>query len=101
MGCAMRLRLPGGQRNFVMFLLVAVGAFVITLYVSPSEQTDGDQITAPAPVISSTAPMVTTGPTPIGDEAKPETAAAPSADDPGGFRSYALPLVEVQGLPPD
>ena len=31
-----------------MFLLVAVGAFVITLYVSPTGESGGDQITIPA-----------------------------------------------------
>jgi hypothetical protein len=95
----LRFRFPGGQRNLVMFALVAAGAFVITLYLSPSKPDALQDLTEEDLRIES--PQISVPPS-----AGPPTTGAESQPSPGPptsveMRSYALPLVELQGLPPD
>ena len=99
----MKVRLPGGQRNLVLFLLVAVGAFVITMYVTPAQPDSGAGAPyagpAPSPAPSSGEGMDTTESAPARvDPSLP----VPPADKPVvGWRGYSIPLVELRGLPPD
>lgn len=100
----MKIRFPGGQRNLALFLLVAVGAFLITLYVTPSKPSVGPATLPPSEV--ATGPPLVEGSLPESGEPAPAPAdrthaAPPEASDSPNLRAYAIPLIEVQGLPPD
>ena len=102
------MRVPGGQRNFLTFVLVAAAAFVVTLYVTPSEGEVGqeDLVVTPSSeaLPGSETPAAVPG---VGDGQSTDVPSSaqpvPESAGPGsaGLRAYALPLVELQGLPPD
>ena len=99
----MKIRFPGGQRNLWLFLLVAAGAFGITMYVTPAQPDSGadglypDQ--APTPALSSGERMDDAEPAPA--PVDPSLPASPSDSSVIEWRGYSIPLVELRGLPPD
>ena len=98
------MRLPGGQRNFLTFVLVAVGAFVVTLYIAPSKGDEaGDLVIAPSsepvPATGNAGELEGSSPSDISDASGPVTGPTEPVDT--DLRAYAIPLVELQGLAPD
>ena len=104
------MRLPGGQKNLLTFAVVGAAAFVVTLYIVPDDSKSSQGL------VGSELSMTDDLSTPTAESQLDEV---PSASEPlspptngstdpsldGGrvknFRSYALPLVELAGLPPD
>lgn len=91
-------RARGPQRNILVFLLVALGAFVITLFAVPKPSGGGafsdgatDQVEVPADVGS----PVPSASSPLPGETIPQSGSGVVGE---GLRGYSLPLAEVRGL---
>jgi hypothetical protein len=90
-------RARGPQRNILVFVLVALGAFVITLFAVPKPSggafSDGamDQVEVPADVGS----PVPSAPSPLPGETTSDSGSGVAGE---GLRGYSLPLAEVRGL---
>ena len=92
-----------------MFGLVAAGAFVVTLYVNPNQPVAGTDLAlqSPSPEVLTAAgtpggvdgmDVTDVSPEPVSPTVPPGDVGATSTS---GLRAYALPLVELPGLPPD
>lgn len=104
------MRLPGGQKNLLTFAAVAATAFVVTLYIVPSESkspqgmADSDLSTAGnsgAPTTDGQPAEVTPVSSPLPPPSDGQSGSIPDMGPLDNFKSYSLPLVELQGLPPD
>ena len=105
------MRLPGGQKNLLTFAVVAAAAFVVTLYIVPSDSKSPQGLVDPELSTSDDLGAPTSSAGPRGEMPSDSEPLPPPSDgktdstlDTGSvenFRSYSLPLVELSGLPPD